>query len=183
MKTQFLIPLALAATLLTAQPVFAQTIDDLFQQGDEAQANGGFVQAEEIFRRAVVLDPNNSDAYVGIGIALDAQGRVDEAISNFQTAIRLDPNNSYGYSNLGIALAEQGNVAEAAANFQTAIRLNPSNAYAYNGLGIIWVSQGNLEEAIAHFQAAIELEGANPDFQKNLQEAERLLAEQSEARP
>lgn len=34
MKIKFLLPLALAAALLTAQPALAQSIDELFQQGD-----------------------------------------------------------------------------------------------------------------------------------------------------
>jgi len=63
MRTRFFLSLALAAAVFTAQPVFAQSIPELFRQGNAAYNAGNFSGSEQIFRRIISIDPNNSDAY------------------------------------------------------------------------------------------------------------------------
>ncbi|MBD0310350.1 MAG: hypothetical protein ICV80_20270, partial [Microcoleus sp. T1-bin1] len=72
MKSPFRL-LALVLTLsLAGMPklAVAQTIEELFQQGNAAQSAGNYTQAESIWRRLIQLEPNNAGAYNNLGIAL-----------------------------------------------------------------------------------------------------------------
>ena len=51
--------------------------------------------AEELFRRAVLLNPNSADAHEGLSQILYATGRVDEGWRESQAAQELDPNQDH----------------------------------------------------------------------------------------
>jgi Flp pilus assembly protein TadD len=86
MRSRFSLPLALAATIFTAQPVFAQNINELFRKGNAAREAGNFSTSAQIFRTIISIEPNNAGAYVGLGVALGDQGNLAEAITNYRTA-------------------------------------------------------------------------------------------------
>lgn len=174
-KTKFLIPLAFAAAIFTTQPVFAQGILELRQQGFAAQDAGNFSQAEQLFRRIINIDPNNSAAHNSLGIALASQGNFAEASTNFRTAIRLNSNSTQAHNNLGNVLNEQGNLPEAIASYRAAIQIDPDYATAYYNLGIVLRKQGNLSEAIASYRNAIRL---NPDYTNAYFNLGNILASQ-----
>jgi tetratricopeptide (TPR) repeat protein len=175
MKTRFFLPLAIAAAIFTAQPVFAQNINELGQQGSAAQDAGNFSTAEQIFRRVISIDPTNGAGYNNLGIALASQGNFVEAISNFRSAIRLNPNNAPAHNNLGNALSEQGNLVESIASYRTAIQVSPNYTTAYYNLGIALKKQGNLAEAIVSYRNAIRL---NPNYANAYLNLGNILASQ-----
>jgi len=153
--------LALVLTLsLAGMPrlAVAQTIEELFQQGNAAQSAGNYTQAESIWRRVIQLYPNNSVAYNNLGDALRQQGKLEEAIAAYRKAIELDPKYAAAYNNLGTALSKQGKLEEGIAAYRKAIELDPKYAGAYNNLGTALSKQGKLEEGIAAYRKAIELD-------------------------
>ena len=93
--------------------------------------------------------PADAEAHYNLGVALKAQGKLEEAIAEFRAAIRLKPDYAEAHSNLGIALRAQGKLEEAIAEYRAAIRLKPDNAEAHDNLGIALEDQGKLEEAVA----------------------------------
>jgi tetratricopeptide (TPR) repeat protein len=154
-----LLPLVLIFSVLSCTPVgLGQSVEELFRQGNAAQAAGNYSQAETIFRQVIRINPQDTNAYNNLGLALRRQGKLEEAITNYQKAIQLDPKDASAYNNLGIALSDQGKLEEAITNYQKAIQLNPKDASAYNNLGIALSDQGKLEEAITNYQKAIQLD-------------------------
>jgi len=157
-------PLRLLALVLTLsmagmpQLAVAQTIEELFQQGNAAQEAKNYSQAEAIWRRVIKLDPNNAGAYDNLGNALSDQGKLGEAIAAYRQAIQLDPKSANAYNGLGVALRKQGKLEEAIAAYRQAIQLDPKDAYPYNGLGNALSDQGKLEEAIPAYRQAIQLD-------------------------
>ena len=171
-----LAPLALTATVVISGPGLTQTIDQLFEQGNAAQASGQYLEAERIFRQVISQSPQDAKAYYNLGNALYAQNKLDEAINAYNQAIALNPQDAKAYNNLGNALADQNKLDEAINAYNQAIALNPQYATAYNNLGNALADQNKLDEAINSFQTAIRLDPTNTIAQNNLREAQRLLA-------
>ncbi len=171
-----LAPLALTTALMFCGPGLTQTIDQLFQQGNAAQASGQYAEAERIFRQVISLNPQDATAYYNLGNALYAQNKLEEAITAYNQAIALNPQDATAYNNLGNALADQNKLEEAITAYNQAIALNPQDATAYNNLGYALQLQGQLEAAIASYETAIRLDPNNTTARNNLREAQRLLA-------
>jgi len=64
-------------------------------------------------RRAVALDPLNSNSHVSLGLTLIALRRYDEAVVAFRDAKSLAPNDIYVNGNLGVAYYLSGNFQDA----------------------------------------------------------------------
>ena len=84
-----------------------------------------------------------------LGVTLEDQGQLAEAVMQYQEALRLKPDYAEAHNNLGNALREQGQLAEAVTHYQEALRLKPDYAEAHNNLGNALREQGQLAEAVA----------------------------------
>src|SRR4051794_22939635 len=58
-----------------------------------------------------------------LGVALQAEGRLDEATAHYQRAIALAPDYAPAYNNLGTSLRAQGKIADAVKTYQQALQL------------------------------------------------------------
>ena len=160
MRNRIFITLLLTLSLTsTTQIVFAQnTVQQLFKQGETAEAVRNNSQAETIWREILRVEPNNSKAYNNLGNALRRQGKLAEALAAHQKALQLNHNDAEAYVGIGNVLNAQGKPEEALAYHKKAIQLNPKLAIAYNGLGNALYYQKKLEEAVAAYQKAIEFD-------------------------
>ena len=89
--------------------------------------------AVQILKRAVALDPNNSDVYTNLGInylkmGTDQGGNAYEAYNN---AIRADPKNARARFRLGKIFQSQGNSEKFLQYFNEAVAADPAYAPAY----------------------------------------------------
>ncbi|WP_394891177.1 adenylate/guanylate cyclase domain-containing protein [Mesorhizobium sp. AaZ16] len=75
-------------------------------------------RAEQHFRRAVELNPNDADRRMGLGYLLVLRGKIDEGLEWMQEARRLNPFPPVWYHpRFGVALYSLGRFAEAAQEF------------------------------------------------------------------
>src|SRR2546421_610536 len=70
------------------------------------------------------------------GLALIAQGKLDEAVLRFREVVRLQPGSAEAHSDLGNSLRLLGRCDEAIACLDTAIRLRPDYALGHLNLGL-----------------------------------------------
>lgn len=78
-------------------------------------ATGDRARGLEILRRSVSSDPANPNRYQGLGVALTAVGRLDEALATFRKGLALgDPN---GHISVGLVLLFKGEPAAAMEEF------------------------------------------------------------------
>ncbi|NJO44083.1 MAG: tetratricopeptide repeat protein [Cyanobacteria bacterium CRU_2_1] len=165
-----LLPLSLLAALPIAvaqssDPTTEQ-IEQLFEQGDAAQAQGDYFQAAEIWRVVLQLDPNNAAAYTNLGNALYSQNEIEDAIVAYRRAIEIDQANNYAseitYNSLGDALFAQGQIEEAIDAYNRAIEIEPDFAIAHKHLGdVFYYNLRDLDAAIIAYRRATEL---NPNY-------------------
>jgi Flp pilus assembly protein TadD len=81
-------------------------------------------KARTSYDQALQLNPNQYNAYLGLGELLEKQSRLDDAISNYSKAVELRPTDT-GFLLLGRALERTGRRSEALAAYQAALRLSP----------------------------------------------------------
>lgn len=116
-----------------------------------------FAGAEQEFKRAIQLGPNNSEAHFSYGNFLAAMGRTDEALTEFRSALQTDPLSLNILTNIGWTLYLAGKYEEAAAQITMVINRDPTFARAYLNLGEILLEQGKTEEAIEAYKNIREL--------------------------
>ncbi len=163
--------------LLDQQPDHAPALHHL---GLLAHQAGDHDAAIELMGRAIALAPA-PDAYSNLGIALQAQGRLEEAIASFHHALQLKPDFPEAYYNMGNALAAAGRTADAIAAFRRAIELRFVYPEAHNNLGAALKSAGQVDDAVAAHRQAIALK---PDYARahhNLGVALRAASKPAEA--
>jgi len=100
--------------------------------------------------------------------ALQAAGRVDEAIVRYRRAINLFPQFADAHSNLGILLAAQGDHDGALNEYQTAARLDPNLIGAEVNMGIELAQRGAYDEALRVLSHAVLVDPTNPSAHYNL---------------
>ena len=108
----------------------------------------------------VSKSPHNPRAHNNLGIALDAEGRSEEALRHYYEALRINPKNAKAHNNLGVSLKREGRLEEAIKHFSEALRIKPDYADPHKNLGVIMEDRGNLKDAMRHYSEALKI---NPD--------------------
>jgi len=134
-----------------------------------------------LFRHTVEVTENNYVGHTGLGKALRAQGKLDEAIDQYHQALRIKPNYAITHYNLGNALLAQGKVDEAINEYRQAVHIDPNYAAVHTNLGGALATQGKLDEAIGCFRQAVQLEPNEAKTYYNLGHALELKGSVDEA--
>jgi len=104
---------------------------------------------------------DDADAYYSIGIALQKQNKLEEAIEAYSKALAIKPDYADAYYNMGIALQKQNKLEEAIEAYNKALAIKPDYADAYYNIGIALQKQNKLEEAIEACSKALAIK---PDY-------------------
>ncbi|MCZ8200675.1 tetratricopeptide repeat protein [Microcystis sp. LE19-55.1A] len=172
------------ALMIMPPTTVAQTLEQLWQQGETAQAQKKYPEAERIWRQIIQLDPNSAVAFSNLCAALFRQNKLDEAPIFCQKALALDPKLPETYNNLGNVLSDQKKLKEAEEMYRRAIALDDQFVYAYYNLGNLLYDQKKLTEAEEMYRRALALDdkyvpaynnlGNVLRAQKKLKEAEEM---------
>ncbi len=165
----------------------------------DQRSEKGMQLAEENFRKAISLDPNYAQAWLGLADALsllhdygyeaDSKTILPEAEKAALEALRLDPTLAEAYSSLGLLHTTRRNGKNAIKNLEKAVELRPSNADAHAWLCWILLLTGNNHRALESARAAVTFNPLSQeslsnlslsllstrDFEGALHEAKRLL--------
>ena len=104
--------------------------------------------AENHFRRALDIDPNNRDAHFFNGMLDMSLGRFAEAITHLERAERLDPLSAAVQSGYGRVLYRARRFDEAIAHLNDAIELEPQTPGNYHRLADVYEEVGRYDEAL-----------------------------------
>lgn len=113
---------------------------------------GENAKADEAFRKALTILPNDSDALNNYGWFLCQTKRERESIERFMQALKnpLYASPDKPYLNAGICSQRLGNEPAAEDFFRKAVSLDPLNASANLRLGDIYFRRNDFERARAH---------------------------------
>ena len=104
--------------------------------------------AMSALRKAVELDPKDSESLEMLANQLNAAGQPAQATALLQRALALDPLSRIAQELLGVALEGQGRFTEARRQYESLIDLYPDFTTARISLAELLRSQGKLDEAV-----------------------------------
>ena len=114
--------------------------------------------AEEHFRQAILLKPNNERAHNNLGSLLKSQGNEGEAVKHYRLALHYQSYYIPARTNMGRALAATGNLKAAEEHFRIAFLVEPHVAKNHYEWGICLERAGFLTEAIKQYQAVLDID-------------------------
>ena len=128
-----------------------------------------FVEALACYQEAQLhLRPDFADAYYNLGLALTAQGKVDEALASYEQAVRLRPDFVMALNDLANGYMNQARLDEAINFYRMTLRLRPDLPLAHFHLGRMLAKQGKIDEAIASYEQAVRIKPNLEDAWSNL---------------
>lgn len=96
-----------------------------------------------------------------LGVALQAEGRLDDAALQYQRAIEIRADYAPAYNNLGVVRQKRGRLDEAIAAFEQALKYHPDDTGTHMNIGEALLRQGRHNEALGHYRRRVELEPDN----------------------
>jgi tetratricopeptide (TPR) repeat protein len=107
-------------------------------------------------------------------VALEAAGRLDEAIAAYRGVVEEQPDWALAWTDLGNSLSRSGRTTEAEAAYRSAIAIDPANRDALNNLAWLLLEEGTrLDEAEALARRALEAGGPDENLVRDT--LERIL--------
>ncbi|MDI6829195.1 MAG: tetratricopeptide repeat protein, partial [Armatimonadota bacterium] len=134
-----------------------------------------------LFERALAITTKNAVAHGQFAVALEAEGKLNEALAHYKAAVGIEPGDAMAHYNLGVILEKTGKSEEAIKEYMEVLRLNPDHAAAHNNLGLLLLNRGNVRQAIQHFKEALRIEPNFAEAQTNLANALASGGEEEEA--
>ena len=117
------------------------------------QVDRDFAAAEELYAKALRLDPSNVQVMATRATTEEALGRWDSAVKDLRDAERLDPRSVGMLRRLGVGLLYTRHVAEARAAFDRALAIAPDNLVIIEYKAMTHLMEGDLAAARAALAA------------------------------
>jgi Flp pilus assembly protein TadD len=123
--------------------------------------------AMDAYRAALVKDPDDNDALLGLGAALVQSGSVDEGLADLAKAA---PNvgTAAAYNRLGVAQMMVGQFANAQASFEKGRALSPDDLDIATNLALAAALGGEAEKAAALAREIAQSPAAQDRHRRNL---------------
>ncbi len=139
--------------------------------------------AEEAYRAALLLDPEQTDALYGLGkIYIDRQ-RYDLAMEPLEAAAQRQTADPRIYNALGVIMDQQGQHADAQAYYRQGLVHSPRNVSLRNNLGLSMVLDGQSEAGLAMLRDVAAEPAAGATTGRNLEMASQIAAKNAAAKP
>ena len=142
------------AERLSTKPDDKQYVD--FLRGSTYERQKKYEQAEEMFRKVLVSDPQNATALNYLGYMLADRGtKLDEALNFIKKAVDLEPANGAYLDSLGWAYFRLGKYELAEDNLIKASQRIGTDPTVQDHLGDLYQKTGRLKLAAAHWERAL----------------------------
>ncbi len=116
-----------------------------------------FADAENEYRKALKLEPDNPKLHNMLGAILRDQNQFKDAESEFRKAVDLEPVRADWHTDLGQILLLQQKLPNAAVHFRQALKLEPNNPLTHEYLGRTLFLSAKYTEAVITLKQAISL--------------------------
>jgi Flp pilus assembly protein TadD/predicted aspartyl protease len=146
-------------------------IDKEHNKGQKALRKGDYELAEKIYRELLNKDVHDTQARLGLSLALLKQRNLQAAYDHAARVIMVDPLSARAHALLGSAILASGDFRNSVEEFRTALALNQNEPMAIAGLAMIDFYENRLSLAVPLLRRAASLEPDEPDYVFNLGQA------------
>jgi DNA-binding transcriptional MerR regulator len=137
----------------------ARTAYDLYVKASQLDENPATIpEAEELYRRAIELDPWLAIAYTNLGNVCFRRGDEENAEVFYRKALEIEATQPEAQYNLGYVMLERGQAADAVTFFRGAIGSDPRFADAYFNLAMAYEQVGSPDKARPCWRKYLEIE-------------------------
>jgi superkiller protein 3 len=127
--------------------------------GQTYQTGGNFQKAEELYNKAVTLNPENIQCLGKLASLYIAGNRIDDAISLYRRISEIDPNDPICHLNIGMLSMRLKQLGNAEKAFRKAIEVAPKSSGGYRELAQLYLRAGKgYPQARALAEKAVTLE-------------------------
>ena len=128
-------------------------------------------EAENLFEEAVVKNPENTNAWNGLGWARLNQGKQAGAGEAFQRCVELVPNHAAALNGLGWLAKGRGATKDAIGYWEKAVEAAPGATAALNGLASTYMELGEYAKAARYYDMWLKANPNNADAKQGLEKA------------
>jgi tetratricopeptide (TPR) repeat protein len=156
MKKVFLF-LVLFLSTISATHIFAQTIDELYENGRKAFYSDKFDEANVYFMQILSLKSDNFDNCYFKGLVYEINFDYDNAIKEYTAAIGFDAGCSECYKARAKVYEKEEKYDEAIADLRNAIKYNETDSDSYFKLASIYQDKKDYDTAVEYYSDYINI--------------------------
>ena len=120
-----------------------------------------FDNAKEMFKKCIILEPNNPYAHKDLGVLYLKMNCYEWAVDEMLEAIELEDDVAEFHYSLGVAYMMLSNMEDAKKSFHKALDIDSSYVDAMAYLGYAYLLEKNYEKTNEYLQKAIEIDPTN----------------------
>ena len=156
------------------------TSNELVRRAQIFLDQGDFEECEALARRALMMNPDSSEARHVLANALIEQQRYEEAVTCLEQVVERLPDDPVSLADLGFCLYEMCRFDEAESVLGRALEIDPDDPHANYWMGLCVERRGFVDLADEYFERAHERDAdafprphrlAMADFEKAVREA------------
>jgi tetratricopeptide (TPR) repeat protein len=136
--------------------------DVVFQDAQSAEESGDAATAEQLYRRAMNMDPADPAAPFNLGNVLRAMGKSLEAETAYRAAVKADPRFAQAWYNLADLLDVQLRTKEAIACLDRALEADPGYADAMFNMALMLQRIERHADAAAWWKRYLSVDPGSP---------------------
>jgi Flp pilus assembly protein TadD len=153
----------------------------LWIQVAPAEPKAAGIDSRMVLQEAMMLHwlekyPGDYVAHFNLGAVLQAEGKLDDAITQYRAALQAKPRSATAETSLGTALEAEGKLNEAIPHFRRAIQLDPSYSDPHYDLGVCLLAGGDGDGAVNEFEQVLRLKPEDAMARRHLADALRARA-------
>lgn len=129
-----------------------------------------------LWQRALEIDEENYRAHVELALALEGEGRLEEALPHYKRAAQLEPQRIELHTTLAKKLILTGHITAAEAALEMALQLDPQSVAAHYWLGVLRIREGQPAAGVTQLQSALRYsrDGTSQLIQSDIAEPDIL---------
>ncbi|MHB1605910.1 MAG: tetratricopeptide repeat protein [Leptospirales bacterium] len=154
--------------ILNKDPKYFQALVSL--AGQELD-NGHYAEAESLYRRAILISPENANLYAALGGTLLAENQRDAAVKAFQKSLSYNPDQPFALLSVAKTEILSGNSHQALTHLTPLMKASfpPRRKAEIQWLwGLAAEKNGDMKNALNALEKAVALEPRNADYHASL---------------